>query len=276
MKRVLFVTIFLFACYKTYEIKNQVSELILTPVDSLRLGNPVSALGLDSDGGILLLEVSGARIIKVSKNLKIVDSIILPEKIFYPKGINADEFFIYIYSDNNLYRYDRKKTTLNLVYSGIKPQGMAVVNTNEIYLSDPQNYRIIVVNASGQAKDFIKQPIAGGFEPTGLAYDAKNGTIWVINNYNQAIESYNRIGNLKASVTIFNFSFDQIGLDNNNNIYLIGKNGTSVWRVDSKGGFRLFQGSHESSFVATDILLGSELIYILDYQNRILSFKIPL
>lgn len=275
MKRVLFVTIFLFACYKTYDIKNQVPELVLTPVDSLRLGNPASAMGLDTDGGILLLEVSGARILKVSKNLKIIDSIVLPEKIFYPKGISADEFFIYIYSDNNLYRYDRKKTTLNLVYSGIKPQGMAVVNTNEIYLSDPQNYRIVVVNAAGQAKDFIKQPIAGGFEPTGLAYDAKNGTIWVINNYNQAIASYNRIGNLKASVTIFNFSFDQISLDNNNNIYLTGKNGTSVWQVNAKGGFKLYKGSNGTSFVATDVLLSEDKIYILDYQNRILSFKIP-
>lgn len=275
MKRILLVTVFLFACYNTYELKNQIPELNLNLTDSLRLTNPVSAMGLDTDGGLLLLEVSGAKILKLSSNFILFDSIILPEKIFYPKGISADEFFIYIYSDNNLYRFDRKNKTLKLVFSGVKPQGMAVVNTNEIYLSDPQNYRIVVVNATGQAKDFIKQPIAGGFEPTGLAYDAKNGTILVINNYNQAIASYNRIGNLKASISIFNFSFDQIGLDNNNNIYLIGKNGTSVWRVDPKGGFRLYHGSNGSGFVATDIILGKERIYILDYQNRILSFKIP-
>jgi DNA-binding beta-propeller fold protein YncE len=273
MKRFLLATILLFACYKTYEIKNQIPGLNLSLVDSLRLSNPVSAMGLDTDEGILFLEVSGARILKVSSNLMVIDSISLPEKIFYPKGISADEFFIYIYSDNNFYRFDRKNKTLKSVFSGIKPRGMAVVNTNEVYLSDPQNNRIVVVDATGLAKDFIKQP--DKFEPTGLAYDAKNGTIWVINNRNQAIESYNRIGNLKASISIFNFSFDEIGLDNNNSIYLIGKNGTSVWRIDRKGEFRLYQGGKGSGFVATDIILSKELICILDYENRILSYKIP-
>ena len=275
MKQFLLVTIFLFSCYKTYEVKNQIPELNLTLVDSLRLANPVSAMGLDSDGGVFILEVSGARILKLSSNLVLVDSIILPDKIFYPKGISVDEFFIYIYSDNNFYRFDRKSKTLKLVFSGVKPQGMAVVNTNEVYLADPQNNRVVVVDAAGQSKDFIKQPTASEFEPTGLAYDATNGTIWIINNRNQAVESYNRIGNLKARVSIFNFSFDELSLDNNNRIYLIGKNGTSVWRIDRQGEFRLYQGGNGNSFVATDILLGNKLIYILDYQNRILSFKIP-
>jgi DNA-binding beta-propeller fold protein YncE len=263
---------FFLTCYKTYDIKGQFPIFNLSLIDSLRLANPIASLGLDADGGILLLEVSGTKILLTSNNLIVVDSIILPEKIFYPKGISADEFFIYIYNDNNLYRFDRQNRTLKSIFSGIRPKGMAVVNANEIYLSDPQNNRIVVVDATGRALDFLKQTPTSEFEPTGLAYDKKNGTLWVINNQNQAIESYNRIGNLKARITIFNYTFDKISIGEDDNIYLIGKNGQSVWRIDRKGEFKLYQGSN---FVATDLLLGKDRIYILDYQNRILSFKIP-
>lgn len=266
------VILCLLACYKTYDTKSQFPIFNLSLVDSLRLTNPVAALGLDTDGSVLILEVTGTKILLASSNLIVIDSIILPERIFYPKGISADEFFIYIYNDNNLYRFDRQNKTLKLIVSGIRPKGMAVVNTNEVYLSDPQNNRIVVVDAMGRASDFLRQPAGTGFEPTGLAYDQKNGTIWVINSQNQAIEAYNRIGNLKARIAIFNYTFDKIKKGDDENIYLIVKNGQSVWRIEPKGEFRLYQGSN---FVATDLLLGKERIYILDYQNRILSFQIP-
>ncbi len=261
-------------CYKTYDVKSQFPTFSLTLIDSLRLFNPVSTMTLDTDGGILLLEVSGTKILKTASNLKIIDSIILPQKIFYPKGISADEFFIYIYNDNNFYRFDRKNYTLKPIYSGLRPEGMAVVNANEVYLADPQNNRIIKVDATGMAKDFIKES-AGRFSPTGLAYDNRNGTIWLINNQNQTIESYNRIGNLKARISIFNYTFSKIGLGENDCVYLIGKNGTVIWRIDRKGEFRIYQGTDKSNFVATDMLISKERIYILDYQNRLLAFKIP-
>jgi hypothetical protein len=248
-------------------------EFNLTFLDSLRLANPVSAIGLDTDAGILLLETSGAKILKLSSNLIVVDSIILPQRLFYPKGLSADAFFIYIYTENGFYRFDRQGKTLKPIMTGIKPRGMAVVNTNEVYLSDPQNNRIIVVDATGYTKDFIKQPER--FEPTGLIYDAKEGTIWVIDDLSQAIESYNRIGNLKASIAIYNLTFDDIGLSEEKSLFLISKDGTAIWRIDRQGQIRLYRGPNRLSFVATDICLGKDRIFILDYQNRVLSFKLP-
>lgn len=275
MKRMLLLLIFLFACYKTYDIKTQFPTLYLSLVDSLWLPNPVAAIGLDTDGGILALEALGNKILKLSSNLILFDSIVMPERIFYPKGIKADNFFIYIYTDNNFYRFDRQNKTLNTILSGVKADGMVVVNTNEVYLADPLNHRIILVDATGLTKDFVTQVAPTRFEPTAMTYDAKNGMIWVINNQNRAIEAYNRIGNLKASIAIFNYTFDKIALDNDNNLYLLGKNGTSVWRISQKGEFKLFKGTQEGNFVGTDILLSKERLYILDYQNRILSFQLP-
>ena len=274
MRRLAILALFvLLSCYKTYEVKTKIPEFNLTLLDSLRVLNPVSAIGLDTDGGVLLLEVSGAKIIKLSSNLIVFDSIQLPQQLFYPKGISADEFFLYLYTDNGLFRFDRQKKTIKQIFTGIKLEGIAVANSNEIYLSDPQNNRILKIDANGNAKDFIKLPER--FEPSRLIFDAKNGIFWVINNRSHAVESYNRIGNLKASIAVFDFDFEGIGLSSDNALFLISKNGTGIWRIDQKGDFRLYLGPRNISFVATDIVLGKERIHILDYQNRILSFKIP-
>lgn len=275
MKRLIFAAFFLILCCVKTDVVTppKIPELNLVLLDSLRLTNPVSGLGLDTDGGVLLIEISGAKIIKLSSNLIKLDSIMLPQRLFYPKGIRADEFFIYIYTENSFYRFDRQKKTLKQIYSGIKSKGMIVINTNEVYLSDPQNNRIIMVDATGNVKDFIKQPEK--LEPADLVYDAKNGTIWLINNRSQAIEGYNRIGNLKASIAVFNLNFQNIALAKDNSLFLIGKNGSTIWRIDKKGQFRLYQATKDISFVATDLLLGNDRIYILDYQNRILSFPTP-
>lgn len=267
-------TIFFISCRATYEVSQMrpIPEFALNLIGSLRLENPVVAIALDYDGKLLLLESQGTVIKKISEDLCLTDSLILPTRILYPKGITADQFFFYIYTQNQkLFRYDRKRLSLSeivLTPPERKIEGLVIVNPQEIYLADGYNNSVIMIDGTGKIKDFLLKKEF--WTPKGLAYDNKRSELWLLNPKNNSIEAYTRTGNLKKSVGIQQTVFEKILFDSDG-LYLLEKNRLRVFKI-TPSGIQIYKEGIEPG-IPLDFAVKNQKVFVLE-TNRLLLFQI--
>jgi hypothetical protein len=226
MLRFLYILALILGCAVNPNISKNITENLehfLIPVDSIIFQNPIADFFLTDNGNILLLDQGLQKIfILRNGNFTKIDTLILPQKLYFIKGLVADDFFIYLYSDNCLYRYDPvTQNNLNLIQpkDGIKIIDLSLTQQGEIFINDNLNNKIFQINSLGQITDF-KITIKDRFVPSGIWYDKSTSHLLVINAAQHRIEVYSRIGNLDSIIPLSNQNYSRIAIDNKY-IYLL-------------------------------------------------------
>jgi hypothetical protein len=226
MLRFLFTLVFILGCAVSPNISKTIienQEQVLLPVDAIIFQNPITDFFSIDNGNIFVLDQGLQKIfILRNGNSTKIDTLVLPQKLYFIKGLVADDFFIYLYSDNNLYRYDPvSQNILNLVQPNnrVKINDLALSQQGEIFISDNLNNKIFQINSLGQITDF-KVPIKDRFVPSGIWYDNSASQLLVINAAQHRIEVYSRIGNLDSIIPLANQNYSRIAIDDKE-IYLL-------------------------------------------------------
>jgi hypothetical protein len=125
-----------------------------TLVRTLELANP--AAGMCRDGtGLLLLEASGARMVRLSDSLVPVETIPLTERLAAPRGCAADRYYIYVYDDDHLYRMSRKDETLYVWLGNVRVAGLASYAQGEMLVSEASRGEILYKTVFGSSRRFV-------------------------------------------------------------------------------------------------------------------------
>ncbi len=226
MLRFLFIFALILGCTVNPNISKNIIEnrgQFLLPVDSIIFQDPIVDFFLQDNGTIFLLDHGLQKIFVLRNgNSAKIDTIILPQKLYFIKGLTADDFFIYLYSNNNLYRYDPvSQNILNLIQpkDGIKINDLALTQQGEIFISDNLNNKIFQINSLGQITD-SKITIKDRFVPSGIWDDKSSSQLLVVNAAQHRIEVYSRIGNLDSIIPLPIQNYSRIAIDNKY-IYLL-------------------------------------------------------
>jgi len=238
--------------------------------DSIVFGNPIIDFCLDKNNNLLLLDASQEKILALNLESARIDTIILPQKIYFLKGIATDGIFIYLYTDNSLWRYDRTNQVLKTIIESankIKINDIAITSSGEIFVSDDLNNQIVFVNSLANLTKF-NIDIKDLFVPAGFYYDEQISKLYLINKAQNRIEAYSRIGNFISHLSLPDRSCSKI---------TISKDQILVWG-ENKNFY--YQRNRQSDWVKkvlsnkiTDIVAINNLLYILDSTKGIFIYK---
>jgi hypothetical protein len=275
MRRFLIILTLAIGCASRTIIDNQAfdGENAIKPIDSLLFQNPTINFFLAKDGSILVLDGSGEKIFKSNvNNLSLVDTILLPQKINFLKGVATDNFYIYFNSDNNLYRFDPVTQRLSTIIDWkdkINIFDITITSEGEIFVSDNLNNQILLVNSLGKREKF-NITIQDLFIPSGLIYDYNNSRLLVINKAQNRIELYSRIGNLESTIKLPNPTCSNVAI-NQDKIF--------VWAKSSKNIYYQIKGNadwHQIAFnqPIINIAFYNNFLLLLDSTKGIYIYKI--
>jgi len=247
-----------------------VSRLDLWFVDSLALSAPAGVMCPDQDG-LLLPTNSGTDILGASFELQATPATAVPEPIATIRGIAADAFSIYLFDDSRLYRLDRSRGLLSTLASNIQYQGCVMLPGGELVLSDGYSDRLLTFDASGTVSDInAHRP---QFKPGALARGADN-SLFVINSGLQELTVFDRIGNLLRTCPLPS-AMSRVAVDDSLNAYLLERAGGQIWRVNRHNQLRKVAGEELGiRFVAFDIAIHQQWLYLLDSGRRVLRFRL--
>ncbi|MBS4014989.1 MAG: hypothetical protein KGZ86_00905, partial [Candidatus Latescibacteria bacterium] len=171
---------FVLGCVKTSNtlsvriMPNDIIYKELMLIDSISFINPVINFCAERNNYILTLDSNLEKIFKIDlNNFQRVETISLPQKISFLKGIASDNIYIYLYSENSLFRFDKIRGEIR---SLINPQDririadLALTQQGEIFMSDDLNNRIVYINTLGQMQTFSLS-LKSLLIPSGIYFD---------------------------------------------------------------------------------------------------------
>lgn len=276
MYRCLIILSFLIGCASRTTITKDLAgdrAEVLKPIDSLLFPSPVINFCIQRDGNVLLLDAGQEKIFKVNLNKPtFIETIILPQKIYFLKGIATDNFFIYLYSENSVYRFDcttQKLSTIIDPKDKIKIFDLTVTLEGEIFITDDLNNQILLVNSLSKVLKF-NTTMKDLFIPAGISYDNQTSDLLVINKAQSRIEIYSRIGNIDSIIKLPVQSCSKITLDQDKIL---------VWQNNSKNIYYLIKGKMNwyqivTNQLITNIALYNNLLLLLDSSKGIFVYQI--
>lgn len=275
MCRRLIILLLLIGCASRTTITNNVTvnrAEALKPIDSLLFASPVINFCIQKDGNILVLDAGQEKIFKINLNKPtFIETIILPQKIYFLKGIATDNFFIYLYNDNSLYRFDRttqKLATIIDPQDKIKIFDLIVTPEGEIFIADDLNNQILLINSLGKVIKF-NTTMKDLFLPAGITYDNHNSQLLVLNKAQNRIEIYSRIGNIDSILKTPTQSSLKIAIDQDKIL---------TWQNDSKNLYYLKSKMNWYQIVTnqliTNVVLYNNLLLVLDSSKGIYIYQI--
>ena len=188
MHKSVFTLIFVLGCAtRQYTPQNSVfnNADILYPIDSIIFQNPIRDFYVHNNQSIFILDNGLEKIFKVDLNNSArIETISLSQKPYFIKSLVVDNFYIYLYGDNELYRYDQSSENLTGIIrtnDRVKISSLSTTSEGEIFISDGLNYKILLVNSLGQITEF-RRPIKDLFIPACIYYDNFASRLWVINH----------------------------------------------------------------------------------------------
>ncbi|MCX8015685.1 MAG: hypothetical protein N2748_06650, partial [candidate division WOR-3 bacterium] len=184
----------------------------LYPFDSLLFSPPLLKFCPMPDNFVLAIDVSQEKIYRLKLNSKknnghfdiVIDTFILPQKFNLLKNIAADNFYIYLCTENTIYQYDLIKQNITVKFNDnkkIRISGIAITAEGEIFILDDFNRQILYIDNLGRINKF-NVTAKNLFIPVSIAYDRQANQLLIINQAQNRIESYSKIGNLQSIIEL--------------------------------------------------------------------------
>lgn len=250
----------------------ETGRLDLWFVDSLAL--PVQA-GTFCAGpaGLLMPENSGTNIMAADFELHPQPSIPIPQRITGILGIAADAFSIYLFDASQLYRLDRSNGSQSTLGSNIRYEGAAMLASGDVLFSDGYSDRILTLDPSGTVSDVdAHRP---QFKPSALAA-GPGKTIFVNDQGDQELAVFDRIGDFLRACPLPG-PVTRVAVDDSANAYLLDRTGTQIWQITRRNQVRRVTAEELGiQFVAFDIAVHHDWLYLLDQGRRVLRFRLAL
>lgn len=239
-------------------------------VDSLALPAQTGTF-CAAPAGLLMPENSGTNIMAADFELQPQPAIPIPQRITGILGIAADAFSIYLFDASQLYRLDRSKGSLSALSSNIRYQGATMLSSGELLFSDGYSDRILTFDPSGTVSDVnAHRP---QFKPSALAAGPES-RIFVINQGDQELAVFDRIGDLVRTCPL-PAPVNRVAIDDSANAYLLDRAGSQVWQITRRNQVRKVTASELGiQFVAFDIAVHHDWLYLLDQGRRVLRFRL--
>jgi hypothetical protein len=238
----------------------------LAPLDSFVLGSP--AAGMCRDGaGLILLESSGERLIRLDSSLLVLDTIALSERVVGPRGVEADRFYIYVYDDHALRRMARDKQVLATWLGNVRVAGLAGFAPGEMLVSDETYGAIWYKTLFGESRRFVA---AGDVQRPGAMVDLPDGLFGVIDG-RRRLALVNRSGIVVRSIKL-PADCDIIAAGSSGDIYVARRGAPVVWQVEGgpERAFALPGATGPQAVVALP-----DRLAVLDSDSRVRTFRYP-
>jgi hypothetical protein len=260
------------ACPSRQSAGPETGRLDLWFVDSLALPAQTGTFCADP-AGLLMPENSGTNIMAADFELHPQPAIPIPQRVTGILGIAADAFSIYLFDAGQLYRLDRSNGSQSTLSSNIRYEGAAMLASGELLFSDGYSDRILTFDPSGTVSDVnARRP---EFKPSALASGPDN-RIFVINQGDQELAVFDRIGNFLRACPLPGPA-NRVAVDDSANAYLLDRTGTQVWQITRRNQVRKVTAEELGiRFVAFDIAVHHNWLYLLDQGRRVLRFRLAL
>lgn len=233
---------------------------------SINLVTP--AVGICRDGdGLLVLDNSGTRVLKLDHSLQALDTLPLVERVAAPAGIAADEFYVYVYNNNALYRMSKEKLVLQSWLGNVRVAGLAGYDVGVMLVSDASRGSVWYKGLFGESRRFIGQSEIA--RPGALA--ALPGGGFAVLDGQAQLAFFNRTGVISRRIAI-TAGADLLAADRNGALWLGVRGKPALWRLTASGlaGFALPDSTSPVALAAFP-----DAIAVLDAGSRITVFAIP-
>jgi len=263
--------IFMTACPNSANQGRRSPSLPLELVGSAQLPGPATGMSADRDG-LLLVDNSGTEIYRLDFNLKPQPSIALGSRMSGIRGLAADAFFVYLYDDKHVYRFDRASGEIAQVTSGIDCQSAVVMAGGELALIDGAGDRILLLDPSQNVTTLNTD--YPGLQPAALAV-GNDGNFQVLNRTRREVVVLSRIGEMVRSFAVPGTGV-RIAVDDSLRLYVLERTGTRIWQISPNGRTVQVDATQLSvNFVGSEIVLFKNWLFVLDHDSRVLKFRIP-
>lgn len=239
----------------------------VAPVRELRLAAPAAAICADGTD-LLVLDASGARVLRFDSSFASVETIPIAERIVGPRGIAADRFYIYVHDDRTLYRLLKDNPVLVTWMHGVRPVGLAGYAPGEMLISDAERAAIwhkALFSESRRFLDAAELPRPGALAslPDGMFAALSGRTAFV---------RFNRAGIIVDRQELAGPA-DLLAADPAGTLFLGRNGGRDVIQLRPDGrGFRYGLGA--GAEVAGLAALPTGLA-VLDRDARVLLYRLP-
>lgn len=243
--------------------------------DSILFSNPVINFCLGKDNNLLMIDGSREKIFSIdlsSKRWANVETMLLPQKINFVKGIAADGIYIYLYTENSLYRFDQLKAQLVFLISPkdrIKINDLTITTEGEIFVSDGLNNQILIMNSLGKISMFNK-PSKDLFVPTNIFYDLEQSQLLVLNQAQNRVEIYSRIGNLSSVIPIPKMLYTKL-VKYQHRFIILQNNCKSIDQIIDGKVNSFFESSRPN---ITNFLIYNKTLFVLDGSKGIYQYPV--
>lgn len=128
----------------------------------------------------------------------------VPPRIQQPYGIAVDSLgriFVADVAAHGVHRFHPERGRYDFITASERPGfrspiGVAVDEHGDLYVSDSELGVVVVIRPDGRERRRIR---AGLQRPTGLAYDARRGLLWVVDTQGHRIVAFDRDGQQRAA-----------------------------------------------------------------------------
>ncbi|MEO0085673.1 MAG: hypothetical protein ABIK37_03485 [candidate division WOR-3 bacterium] len=257
-------------CRATLPVADSGLAAELFPKDSVRLARPAVGLCLDGDG-ILVLEASGTRILRLGEALAPAETIPLATRLIGPQGICSDRHYFYIYDSNTLYRMARDKLVLSAWMGNVRVVGMASYAPAEVLVADANRGAIWYKGFFGDSRQFVSP---GTVRRPGAMVTLGDAGYCVVSDRRELV-LLNRLGMVVRSRPAPEGT-DLLAADSSGHVWL-GRTGVAeVNRLDVRVAGNRSQQSYRLAGASspTQIAAGSRLA-VLDAADRVLVYDLP-
>jgi hypothetical protein len=238
----------------------------LEVLNSVELATP--AVGICRDGdGLLVLENSGTRVLRLNRSLVTFDTLPLSERITAPAGIEADRFYVYVYDNNVLSRMSKEKLVLQSWLGNVLVAGLAGYDVGVMLVSDARRGSIWYKGLFGESRRFISQSEIA--RPGAMA--ALPGGVFAALDGGDKLAFFNRSGVVNKRLAVPEGT-DLLVSDADGLLWLGGKGRAAIWRLaDGRlTGFALPDSAGPVALAAFP-----DAIAVLDAGSRITLFAVP-
>jgi hypothetical protein len=232
----------------------------------MRLESPAAGICRDGDE-LIVLESSGARLVRFSAALAPLETIPLSRRVVGPRGVAADRFYYYVYDHEYLYRMPRTTETLVVWLGNVEVAGLAGYSPGEMLVSDAVRGSIWYKTVFGESRKFID---ARDVSRPGAMVPLPGQTFGVISK-GQGLVVFNRAGIIVRYMPI-EAGCDLLAADSKGTI-CAGKTGVPI--VSVFGQKLLSTRGLPKSCSPAGIVLFEDRLVVLDAASRVLTFALP-
>jgi len=254
-------------CRGTATLQPVPVEPELAPVRMLVLAAPAAAICADGPD-LLVLEASGARVLRFDSTFAAVETIPLTERVVGPRGIAADRFYVYVHDDRTLYRLLKDNPVRVTWMHGVRPVGLAAYAPGEMLISDGERAAIWHKALFSESRRFLDaaelaRPGALAALPEGMFAALSGGT---------GVARFNRAGIVVSRQELAE-PVDLMAADRQGGLYLARSGRPEVIHLPSDGrGFRYGFGAGPEPAGLAALPAG---IAVLDRDARVLLYRLP-